>query len=81
MLVEATWAYWHAPWESRELLARSEGVSQEIRKQAWKTQQRLHKRLHSLRYRGMNAKKALIAVTRELACAIWALGQEESLQG
>jgi hypothetical protein len=28
----------------------------------------------------MNAKKALIAVTRELACAIWAVGQEESLQ-
>jgi hypothetical protein len=25
----------------------------------------------------MSAKKALVAVTRELACAIWALGQEE----
>lgn len=80
MLVESAWAYWRAPWESRELLERSEGVSDAVRKLAWKTQERLHKRLHALRYRGMNAKKALIAVTRELACAIWAVGQEESLQ-
>lgn len=80
MLVEAAWAYWRAPWESKELLARSEGVSDAVRKKAWNTQQRLHKRLNALRYRGMNAKKALIAVARELACAIWAIGQEEDLR-
>ena len=80
MLVESSWAYWRSPHLSRELLARSEGVSDEVRDIAWKTQKRLHRRLNALRYRHMSAKKALIAVTRELACAIWAVGQEESLQ-
>ncbi len=46
---------------------------------AWKTQQRLHRRLRAFHYRGMSSKKALIAVARELACAIWALGQQEEL--
>ncbi len=80
MLVEAAWAYWRSPHVSRELLARSKGVSDSVREITWKTQVRLHRRLNALRYRHMSAKKALIAVTRELACAIWTVGQEESLQ-
>ncbi len=79
MLVEAAWAYHRHPHVSRELEARSAGVSQQVRDLAWKTQQRLHRRLRAFHYRGMSSKKALIAVTRELACAIWALGQQEEL--
>jgi len=45
----------------------------------WKTQQRLHRRLQAFHFRGKSPKKALIAVARELACAIWALGQREEL--
>jgi transposase len=77
MLVEAAWAYWRSPHVSRELEARSSGVTQKVRDISWKTQNRLHRRLRALQLRGMSAKKALVAVTRELACAIWALGQEE----
>jgi transposase len=77
MLVEAAWAYWRSPHVSRELEARSEGVTPQVRDLSWKTQRRLHRRLRALQMRGMCAKKALIAVTRELACAIWALGQQE----
>ncbi len=79
MLVESAWAYWRSPHMSRELSARSEGTSEAVRSIAWKTQQRLHRRLRALQHRHVPMKKALIAVTRELACAIWAIGQEETL--
>lgn len=79
MLVEAAWAYWRSPHISRELTARSEGVSEPVRTITWKAQQRLHRRLRALQHRHVPMKKALIAVTRELACAIWAVGQEECI--
>jgi len=78
LLIEAAWAYWRSPHRSRELLRRSEGASAFAKDIAWKTQHRLFKRLNALRQRGMNAKKALVAVARELACALWAVGQGES---
>jgi len=78
-LIEAAWAYWRSPHISRDLALRSEGVSESVKAMAWKTQHRLFKRHNALRNRGMNAKKALVAVARELACAIWAVGQEDDL--
>ena len=50
-----------------------------MRDLTWNTQMRLYRRLRAMQNRGMSAKKALVAVTRELACAIWALGQQEKL--
>jgi transposase len=79
MLVEAAWAYWRSPHVSRELLARSEGVTQAVRDMSWRTQRRLHRRLRALHMRGKSPKKALVAIARELACSIWALGQHEAL--
>jgi hypothetical protein len=78
MLVEAAWAYWRSPHVSRELEARSKGVTKEVRDLSWETQRRLYRRLFALQQRHVSAKKALVAVTRELACAIWALGQKET---
>jgi transposase len=79
MLVEAAWAYWRSPHVSRELEARSKGVSEEVREMSWRTQRRLHRRLRALQMRGKSPKKALIAVARELACSVWTLGQLEEL--
>lgn len=79
ILVEAAWAYWRSPHVSRELESRSEGVTSAVRDLSWNTQRRLYKRLRALQARHVSAKKALVAVTRELACAIWALGQQEVL--
>ncbi len=79
MLVESAWAYWRSPHVSRELEARSRGVSGEVRELSWNTQKRLYRRLRAMQHRRMSAKKALVAITRELACAIWALGQQEKL--
>ena len=79
MLVEAAWAYWRQPHVSRDLERRSPNVPPAVRDHTWKTQQRLYRRMRALQHRGVSAKKALIAVARELACAIWALGQQEVL--
>jgi hypothetical protein len=54
-------------------------VSGEVRDLAWSTQERLYRRLRAMQHRRMSAKKALVAVTRELACAIWALDEKEIL--
>jgi hypothetical protein len=46
---------------------------------AWEAQKRLNKRLYHLIHAGKSAQKAIIAVARELAPFIWAVGQEERL--
>lgn len=79
MLVEAAWAYWRSPHVSRELEARSDGVTPEVRDMSRRTQRRLHRRIRALNMRGKSPKKALVAGARELACCIWALGQQEEL--
>lgn len=79
MLVEAAWAYWRSPHVSRELEARSGGVTKQVRDLSWETQRRLHRRLRTLQMRGKSSKKALVAVARELACSVWSIGQLEEL--
>ncbi len=80
LLVEAAWSYWRSPHRSKLLLKRSDGVSQVVQDHAWKAQKRLHKRLKALTASGKTGRKALIAVTRELAGFIWAVGQEAELR-
>jgi len=79
LLVEAAWAYRCSPHVSRDLQKRSEGVGERPRKIAWEAQKRLHRKTRSLQGRGVNHKKALVAVARELSGFIWAIAQEEAL--
>ena len=79
MLVEVAWAYRRSPHVSRELQKRSEGVAQRPRDIAWSAQRRLHGKLKSMVARGKPNRVALIALARELAGFIWAIGQEEVL--
>ena len=79
LIVEAAWAYWRAPHQSKLLLARSKGVSSEVQELAWKAQKRLNKRLHRMTKSGKDGRKALIAVARELTGFIWAVGQMNSV--
>ena len=79
LLVEAAWAYFRHPHRSRELLKRSEGVAPKVKEIAWRAQNRLHRRLKALTMCGKSPRKALIAVARELAGFVWAIGQEECL--
>ncbi|MCX7424027.1 MAG: IS110 family transposase, partial [Planctomycetia bacterium] len=75
ILVEAAWHYRHAPVMSKELRRRNQGVAPEVRRIAWEAQKRLY---HLIRA-GKSTQKAVIAVARELAGFIWAVGQQEEL--
>jgi transposase len=79
LLMEAAWAYFRTPHVSRELAKRSEGVSGEARGIAWAAQGRLFKRMKTLTSRGKHHKTAIVAVARELAGFLWAMGQQDHL--
>lgn len=79
LLVESAWTYSRHPHLSRELLKRSTGVAPGVRDIAWKAQTRLHRRLGHFAATRKNSRKALIAVARELAGFVWAVGQEDRL--
>lgn len=79
ILVEAAWHYRHAPVMSKELRRRNQGVAMGVRRIAWEAQKRLNKRLYHLIHKGKSSQKAVIALARELAGFIWAVGQEQVL--
>lgn len=72
ILVEAAWHYRHGPRLSRSLVRRSQGQPQAILTQAWKAQQRLHRRYRHLVGRGKRPPVAVVAIARELAGFLWA---------
>jgi transposase len=74
LLTEAAWRYRFKARIGREALARQEALSQSIRTTAWKAQLRLTQRFAALRNRGVKINKACVAVGRELAGFIWAIG-------
>jgi len=74
VVVEAAWAYRHAPAVTKCLRQRQEKVSEEIKEIAWKAQHRLHSRYRKLTARGKNSGKVVTAMGRELLGFIWAIG-------
>jgi len=80
ILVEAAWHYFKAAQRSQALRKRSQLVSDDVRTISWKAQKRLHRKFHHLVYeKGKPPQVAVIAVARELAGFIWAIGQEQKL--
>lgn len=79
ILVEAAWHYLHPPSMSKELRRRNQGVAEPVQRKAWEAQKRLHARMYHLLKAGKNSKQAVIAVARELAGFVWAVGQEDRL--
>jgi transposase len=74
VVVEAAWAYRHAPAVTKCLRQRQERVSEEVKEIAWKAQHRLHSRYRKLTSRGKNTGKVVTAMGRELLGFIWAIG-------
>lgn len=72
-LTEAAHAYHYPARESRVLLARLEGLPQEVREIAWKAQLRLCGRFRKLMARGKNRNTVITATARELAAFMWAI--------
>lgn len=71
-LVEAAWHSRHRPSLGRALAQRSQGQPREIVRQAWRAQQRLHRRYRHLIGHGKRAPVAVAAVARELVGFLWA---------
>jgi transposase len=72
ILVEAAWHYRHPPRLSPALARRSQGQPQAVLAQAWKAQQRLHRRYRHLVGHGKRPPVAVVAIARELAGFLWA---------
>lgn len=79
LLVEAAWSYRHPPRIDAHLKRRSEHLLEEVRRIAWTAQHRLHRRYRRLLARRKPRQVVLIAIARELAGFIWAIGQRVQL--
>ena len=76
LLVEAAWNYRFKPRVGHDMHARQDGLSETICAMAWKAQTRLTGRFAALNERGLQKNKACVAVARELAGFVWAIGME-----
>jgi transposase len=74
LLIEAAWNYRFKARVGKEISARQEGLSEAVRTMAWKGQLRLTARYAALQRRGVQANKVCVAVARELAGFVWAVG-------
>lgn len=80
ILIESAWHYRTPRTISAELRKRQEQVSPEVREIAKTAIKRLQKKFrHLLEEKCKNAKLAVVAIARELAGFIWAIGQEDKL--
>jgi transposase len=75
VLVQAAWAYRHAPRVGTALARRQRGQPPLVVTQAWKAQHRLHKLYHRIAGR-KGPQVAVVAVARELVGFLWAIMQE-----
>lgn len=76
LLTEAAWNYRFAARIGRRALQRQEGLSEELRAVGWKAQLRLSKRFAMLKSRGVQPNKVCVAIARELAGFVWAIGTQ-----
>ncbi len=79
ILTEAAWACRFRPSESPAIRIRSQGISDEVKRIPWRAQLRLCGRYRTLTARGKNKNRTVIAIARELAGFIWAIGREPKL--
>ena len=76
LLTEAAWNYRFKARIGKQAQVRQQALSEPIRRMAWAAQLRLTQRYAALNARGLQANKACIAVARELAGFIWAIGMQ-----
>lgn len=79
-LTEAAHAYRYPARESRVLLARLEGLPQEVREISWKAQIRLCGRFRKLMARDKNKNTVITATARELSAFMWAIAHATGIQ-
>jgi transposase len=70
---EAAWAYQYRAAVSGHLKKRQEGLSEEVKRIAWKAQHRLCSRYRRLQAKGKIRQKVVTAIGRELLGFVWAI--------
>ena len=75
VLAEAAWTYRHPARKSAFLQRRAERTSETVQDIAWKAQKRLCGRYRLLEAKGKLKVQVCMAIARELAGFIWAIGQ------
>jgi transposase len=80
LLTEAAWSYRFRPRIGYAAQRRAEGLPQVVRDMGWKAQLRLSERFARLRARGVHQNKVCVAVARELAGFVWAIGRQAPLE-
>jgi transposase len=80
LLTEAAWSYRFRARIGYAAQRRAEGLPQVIRDMGWKAQLRLSGRFARLHARGVHKNKVCVAVARELAGFVWAIGRQAQLQ-
>jgi transposase len=81
MLVEVAWHYRMDPRVSPIIAARQDGLPEAVTQIAWKAQTRLCSKFKRLSARRLMKTMAVVAVARELAGFVWAIGREVQLSG
>ena len=80
LLTEAAWNYRFKARIGRQAQRRQEALPEQVRAMGWKAQVRLTTRFAALLGRGVQPNKACVAVARELAGFIWAIGKQASCE-
>jgi len=75
VLVEAAWTYRHQARKTAVLQRCAERTSEQVQEIAWKAQKRLCTRYRLLENKGKLKVQVCMAIARELAGFIWAIGQ------
>ncbi len=73
--IETSWHYRHRPTVGKTLQKRREGLPAEVLAIVRKADKRLHKKYWHLVNKGKDRRTAIVAVSRELAGFLWAIGQ------
>ncbi len=81
MLVEIAWHYQHSPRVSPIIATRQDHLPKPMTDIAWAAQLRLHGKFKRLVARRVLKNKAVVAVARELAGFVWAIGCEVQQSG
>ena len=81
MQVEVAWHYRLDPRVSPVIAVRQEGLPTAVTDIAWKSQLRLSGKFKRLSARRVMKTKAVVAVARELAGFVWAIGREVQTSG
>lgn len=81
MLVEVAWHYQHSARVSPIIATRHDQLPMEVTNIAWKAQLRLNAKFKRLVARRVMKTKAVVAVARELAGFVWAIGQQVQSSG